>query len=245
MTNMKLPPVRDRRPLAVQVYDRLFDALSRAADSSAALPTEEELTVQLGVSRTTVRQALALLEEDGVIERGPGRRRHIAGSAPAKPGTVVALEAMVRTADAVSVRRVTRAVSPATEWNSRLLGIDRGDEIVTWESELLVGGVVVASALEFIQAAHEPVPADTSATMFTQLGARYQSKAELTTLRISPYITDTRRFGRKRNGAPLVTVTFTTQVAGKPTYLAKHVVDLDVVPLELLSARTGSDVASS
>lgn len=243
MTIMNLPPVRDRRPLAVQVYDRLFDALS-GADSAAALPTEEELTLQLGVSRTTVRQALALLEEDGIIERGPGRRRHIAGTAPAKPGSIVPLEAMVRTADDVSVRRVARAVSPATEWNSRLLGIGRGDEIVTWESELLVGGVVVASALEFIQSAHEPVPDDQTATMFSQLGARYQSKAELTTLRISPYITDTRRFGRKRHGTPLVTVTFTTQAAGKPTYLAKHVVDLDVVPLELLSAATGAAATS-
>lgn len=243
MTIMNLPPVRDRRPLAVQVYDRLFDALSGTSGEPAALPTEEELTRQLGVSRTTVRQALALLEEDGVIERGPGRRRHIAGTAPARTGTVVPLEAMVRAPDAPLVRRVARTVSPATEWNSRLLGIDRGDEIVTWESELLIGETVVASALEFLQASDEPVPHSEDATLFAQLGAQYQAKAELASLRIAPYITDTRRIGRRRQGASLITVTFTTRAPGKPTYLAKHVVDLDAVPLELLtgSAATGDD----
>lgn len=235
MTTMNLPPVRDRRPLAVQVYDRLFDALSGASDPTAALPTEEELTSQLGVSRTTVRQALALLEEDGVIERGPGRRRHIAGRAPSKQGTLVPLESMVRTASPVTVHRIARTLSPATEWNSRLLGISRGDDIVTWESELLVDDVVVASALEFIQAAAEPVPASDEATLFAQLGSQYLAKAELTSLRVSPYITDTRRIGRKRQGAPLITLTFTASASGKPAYLAKHVVDLDAVPLELLS----------
>ncbi|PRA80031.1 hypothetical protein CQ045_13290 [Microbacterium sp. MYb66] len=241
MTIMNLPPVRDRRPLAVQVYDRLFDALSNASGSPAALPTEEELTRQLGVSRTTVRQALALLEEDGVIERGPGRRRHVAGTAPARAGTVVALETMVRAPERILVRRIARTLSPATEWNSRLLGIDRGDEIVTWESELLIDDTVVASALEFIQASDEPVTQTEDATLFAQLGAQYQAKAELASLRIAPYITDTRRIGRRRQGASLITLTFTTRAPGKPTYLAKHVVDLDAVPLELLTGSAAAD----
>lgn len=245
MTIMNLPPVRDRRPLAVQVYDRLFDALSGASGSPAALPTEEELTRQLGVSRTTVRQALALLEEDGVIERGPGRRRHVAGTAPARTGTVVPLESMVRTAENPVVRRIARTVSPATEWNSRLLGIERGDEIVTWESEVLLGETVIASALEFLQASDEPLHHTEDATLFAQLGAQYQAKAELASLRIAPYITDTRRIGRRRQGASLITLTFTTKAPGKPTYLAKHVVDLDAVPLELLTGASSIDDAEA
>lgn len=242
MTLMKLPPVRDRRPLAVQVYDSLFDALSTSRDPHAALPTEEELTRQLGVSRTTVRQALALLEEDGVIERGPGRRRHIAGMAPARLGTVVSLEAMARTHSSVVVRRVARTPSPATEWNSRLLEIQRGDDIVTWESELLIGDRIVASALEFIEAGHEPVDASDDATLFAQLGAQYQAKAALTSLRLAPYITDTRRIGSPRKEArTLVTVTFTAQAPGKFVYLAKHVVDLSVVPLDLFATSAVPD----
>ncbi len=233
MTFMQLPPVRDRRPLAVQVYDRLYDALSQGGDLSEALPTEEELTRQLGVSRTTVRQALALLEEDGVIERGPGRRRHVAGRSPAVLGSVLPLENMVRTASPVTVRRVSRTLSPATEWNSRLLGIRRGDEIATWESEVLVGDQVVASALEFIQSVHEPTTGD-GATMYAQLGSQYRTKAVLGSLRLSPYITDTRRFGRK-HPRQLLTTTFTTHAPSKPVYLAKHVVDLDAVSLELLA----------
>ena len=239
MTFMQLPPVRDRRPLAVQVYDRLFDALSRTDDTAGALPTEEELTKQLGVSRTTVRQALALLEEDGVIERGPGRRRHVAGTAPATDGTVLPLEETVRTAKKVTVRRVARTVSPATEWNSRLLEIARGDEICTWESEIVVGGKVLASALEFIQAGHEPASQLEVATMYAQLGSQYRSKAALASLRLSPYITDTRRFGRGHAGT-LLTVTYTTRAPSKPLYLAKHVIDISAISIELLAgAATG------
>lgn len=234
MTFMQLPAVRDRRPLAVQVYDRLFDALSRADGSTEALPTEEELTRQLGVSRTTVRQALALLEEDGVIERGPGRRRHIAGTTPPQSGSLLPLEEMIRTARPVTVRRVARTVSPATEWNSRLLQISRGDEIVTWESEIVLDERVVASALEFLQADHEPVTED-DVTMFAALGVQYRAKAVLSSLRLSPYITDTRRMARPKPSRPLVTMTFTARAPSKPIYLAKHVVEIDTISLELLA----------
>lgn len=234
MLDMRLPPVRDRRPLAVQVYDRLFDALSSLGDTAAPLPTEEELSNQLGVSRTTVRQALALLEEDGVIERGPQRRRHIAGTAPAQLGRIVPLEAMIRSSHPVSVIRVGRIVSPATEWNSRLLGLQRGDDIVTWESEVRAGDEVVASALEFIQSQHEPPPDEGTGTMFARLGAQYQAKAMLGSLRLSPYGAATRSIGSPQ-GRRLTTVTFTTRAKGKPAYLAKHVVDLDAVPLDFMA----------
>lgn len=228
--------MRDRRPLAVQVYDRLFDALSTLGQTSAPLPTEEELASQLGVSRTTVRQALALLEEDGVIERGPQRRRHIAGTPPTQLGRIAPLESMIGSARPVTVVRLNRTVSPATEWNSRLLGLQRGDEIATWESEVRAGDTVVASALEFIRAKDEPPTGEGDATMFAQLGARYRSAATMGALRLSPYAAGTRTIARGRR-RPLTIVTFTTRAKGKPTYLAKHVVDLDVVPLEFMSGK--------
>lgn len=167
------------------------------------------------------------------IERGPGRRRHIAGSSPKPIGSVLPLEDMARTASPVVVRRVMRTQSPATEWNSRLLELARGDDIVTWESELLVDDTVVASALEFIQADHEP-DQDGEGTMFALLGASYRTKAVFSSLRLSPYITDTRRIGRAKHSRPLLTVTFTTRAPGKPIYLAKHVVDIGTVSLEML-----------
>ncbi len=42
-----------------------------------ALPSESDLTARHGVSRATVRQALALLEADGLIRTHPGRGRYV------------------------------------------------------------------------------------------------------------------------------------------------------------------------
>jgi GntR family transcriptional regulator len=234
MVDMDLPPVRDRRPLAVQVYDRIFDAVSKSGSSASALPTEEDLTRQLGVSRTTVRQALALLEEDGIIERGPGRRRHVAGMAPSRPGTVVPLEEMLRSPADATVTRKARTVSPATEWNARLLGLRRGEEIVTWQSDVLVGDRLVASALEFIKADQEPVMGEGDRTMFSSLGAQYHVKATMSSLRISPYVNGSRGFKVRDPRQGLMALTYTTQAPSKPTYLAKHVVDIGAVPVELM-----------
>ena len=38
------------------------------------LPTEEQLTKMFSVSRITVRRAMTSLQNDGLIERGAGRR---------------------------------------------------------------------------------------------------------------------------------------------------------------------------
>lgn len=54
------------------VEDHLRSLISsRALDVGAMLPTEEELRSQFGVSRATVRSALANLQSDGLISRSP------------------------------------------------------------------------------------------------------------------------------------------------------------------------------
>ena len=47
----------------------------RALTPGSKLPTESNLADELYVSRTTIRNALNLLEQDGTIERNPGRGR--------------------------------------------------------------------------------------------------------------------------------------------------------------------------
>lgn len=230
--------MRDRRPLAVQVYDRLYDTLINGDESLVVLPPEQELARQLAVSRTTVRQALALLEEDGVIERGPGRRRQVAHRSPTPIGTVLPVEEMLQSAEDVSIERVIRRTSPSTGWSARLLEIDRGEEIATWESVIRVGRKAVASTLEVIRATHEPL-ADREGTMYARLGARYRKTATLTSLRLAPYIATTRRWPQAAQLGMPVTATFTTHAPGGPIYLAKHVVDIREVSLNMLTDRHG------
>jgi Transcriptional regulators len=64
------------QPLRVAVYARLADAIRNNVFAlGTLLPNESELGQTLGVSRTVVREALMLLEEDGLIvtKRGVGR----------------------------------------------------------------------------------------------------------------------------------------------------------------------------
>ena len=59
-------------PLHRQLRDRLAEAL-RGARPGAMLPGEHALCGEFGVSRTVVRQALAQLEADGLVERVKGK----------------------------------------------------------------------------------------------------------------------------------------------------------------------------
>ena len=60
----------------LQIRDLLVDRFRKDGyEPGTKLPTELELTRELGVSRTTVRQALELLENDGIV-----RKRHGSGT---------------------------------------------------------------------------------------------------------------------------------------------------------------------
>jgi len=52
---------------------RRIERLIRALKPGSQLPTETNLASELYVSRTTIRNALKVLEQEGKIERTPGR----------------------------------------------------------------------------------------------------------------------------------------------------------------------------
>ncbi|MBJ8348072.1 GntR family transcriptional regulator [Antrihabitans sp. YC2-6] len=61
---------RPRADQARQVADVLRQQIN-AGTYAKALPTEQDLTTEFAVSRNTVRDALALLKEEGLIDRAP------------------------------------------------------------------------------------------------------------------------------------------------------------------------------
>ncbi len=233
-----MSPVRDRRPLAVQVYDRLFDALIRPDNEGSEVPTELELVEKLGVSRTTVRQALALLEEDGLLVRGHGRRRMVAATQRADLVNPP-LEEMIATPEPLEVRGVARSTLPATRWSSGLLNLAPGTSLLMWESIILRAGNVVASALEaIVPELADAVETRDDATLLAALGQPFRSRAVQASCRITTHTAATRgEFDggiRTDDGAIVVTQVLTLQ--GRPAYLAKHVVRLRDVSLALSGA---------
>jgi GntR family transcriptional regulator len=73
---------RDRRPLSAQVRDRLENAIRDGAlPPGAQLPSEHELAARFSIGRSTLREALRLLEQDGVIDVRRGRGRFVSALA--------------------------------------------------------------------------------------------------------------------------------------------------------------------
>jgi GntR family transcriptional regulator len=61
-----------RAPLSTQAREAILDSIARGLFPNGQLPPEDELAVQLGVSRTTVRAALQTLQRDGLVTRRRG-----------------------------------------------------------------------------------------------------------------------------------------------------------------------------
>jgi len=73
----------DARPLYEQVAAAVRSAITNGElREGSALPSEADLREQHGVSRDTVRKALALLAQEGLVTSGQGRLRYIRSYAP-------------------------------------------------------------------------------------------------------------------------------------------------------------------
>jgi len=142
------------QPLRVAVYSRISQAIrSGALAGGELLPRETELGLALGVSRTVVREALMLLEEDGLIVTKRGVGRFVSESIPhegeldefqplefllAEPGT------------SLHVTVVEFTLQKATDFVTDHLGLTASEDF--WFRECVVArdGVPVALVQEYL-----------------------------------------------------------------------------------------------
>ncbi|MFJ5714510.1 GntR family transcriptional regulator [Neobacillus sp. NPDC093127] len=72
---------KSKKPLYIIVYDKLFKLIMEGTfPPDSRLPTEPDLAKKLGVSRMTLRQALALLQDDGLVRNVHGKGNFITKS---------------------------------------------------------------------------------------------------------------------------------------------------------------------
>ncbi|MEM9938914.1 MAG: GntR family transcriptional regulator [Pseudomonadota bacterium] len=150
-------PVK-RAPLYIKVYQAIeADILSDRLPEHSALPTEADLSAQLGVTRSSVREGIRLLEQSGLVERGPGKRLIVK-----RPQTSEVAEAaskgMVR--GGVTFREVWQALSAMYPSASALAAEHLSKEAVS-ELDQVVANLkdipakeherVVENAVEFFQ----------------------------------------------------------------------------------------------
>jgi GntR family transcriptional regulator len=121
---------------AQPMYERIEKQLRRRLDAAAdgdPFPSEPRLAAEFGVSRMTVRAALAGLERDGLLDRVPGRGSFVRKTAAARPvGTLLSFHDQALADGKTPRSRVVQALlRPATEQEETALYPDAPAEAVS------------------------------------------------------------------------------------------------------------------
>lgn len=144
----------DRLPLAYRLRDDLLELLAdEQYGANAQLPSEKELSSQFSVSRSTVREALKLLEEERLVYCIHGVGRFMAPEPISMlKGDIVRLESVSEMAARLGIPIETRVLSlaevPATESVATNLGINSGDPVIRLERVRSTGGQPVIYSID-------------------------------------------------------------------------------------------------
>lgn len=236
------------QPLRVAVYSRIARGIRDGVlPLGSALPRETELCSSLGVSRTVVREALMLLEEDGLISTRRGVGRFVTSSAP-KTGLEVfrPLEKSLSSGDdPLTVDTVEFTMQPTSEFVSPHLNLDaaantwfresvlrREEAPVALVQELLPAGRYLSDISPEIDAALTTASREAAtlpASLTEMTGVSFSAAA----FQITPSVVGDIR-GRILDldaTDPVIVLTQVLEVNGSPVYLCKCVVSPTAGPL--------------
>ena len=207
--------VATTEPLHQRVAASLTDAIDRGEyPIGARLPNERSLAARLGVSRTTLRQALAELARNGVVRRRVGRGggtfvrepivERLAGS-PAGLTAELQRQGMRAGANVVHV-----AVVPAARDIAGALALDPGERVVELVRVRSADGRPVAVEQSWCPAARFPglEGENLSGSLYDVLRERYGCVSDRAIERVEARLAvaeDAARLG-VRYGAPMIAV---------------------------------------
>lgn len=234
----------------MEVYDRIASAV-RAGDlpPESLLPSEGELGEAMEVSRTVVREALLLLEEDGLVRSRRGIGRVVSAAQPAagferlRPMEQILSDRF----DDLSIRRseVTLQQESAAFVASGL-GIPPTSPTLFIESVLVSNGDPVALVQEHlpahgnlrsfgtqVQRAVESIDRERTClgSLTAELGPAFGTgRSELTAG--TPGVARAKLL-EIRPSSPVLIVTQTVHLGSRPLYLAKVILRPEAGPLEV------------
>jgi GntR family transcriptional regulator len=241
------------QPLRVAVYSRLAHGIrTQAFPLGAALPKEADLGTRLGVSRTVVREALMLLEEDGLIRTRRGVGRFVARVLP-RPGLerLQSLEETLASPEQpVTAERLETALQRTNDFVARGLDLAEDTNSWFWETRLSRRGEHLALVQEHIPAGAElrdriPLAAECVQQLQDSPGTLLHALGELLgpvfgpgKCTVTAGVAGTTRGELLGLGAddPLLILTQTVQLGGKAAYLAKYLVAPTGDPLSILQS---------
>jgi GntR family transcriptional regulator len=128
---------RDRRALPLQIREGVRQFLTaEGLGPGDRLPTEEELVERFEVSRSTLREALRLLEQDGVLEVRQGNGRYLS-ALPTVERPITRLEGMTELLQGmgykVSDRVLSLSVGSPTAEEATALRLSPSSEVIHLE----------------------------------------------------------------------------------------------------------------
>jgi len=209
------------------------------------LPREEQLAASLGVSRMTLRQALATLDGLGVIVRVPGRQ---GGTFVAEPRIVCDLTGLagfteqMRRAHLRAGARMVRAVTrPASRAELRALGLDRGDAVHEVVRVRSANRQPLAIEQSCFPATLFPdlLEQRLTGSLYRLLERRYDRAPHTATEVLEPVIASAEQSGllRVEPGSPLMLIERTAYaVSGTPV---EHALDVFRADRTRITVRTG------
>jgi GntR family transcriptional regulator len=177
---------RLRRPpsLAEQAADDVRDAIRAGAfGADGRLPSEPALSQQLGVSRPTVRAALSVLEQEGLVVRRQGLGTFVRSSVAELADLLNNNAGLTETIRAAGRRPGTASlVIGEASADARIAGylsIEPGDRVARIERVRTADGVPVAFTRDFIPADvlidHDVTPDRIDAFVRSEGGSLYRS----------------------------------------------------------------------
>ncbi|MGN9839335.1 GntR family transcriptional regulator [Nonomuraea sp. H19] len=243
------PPELERGtgvPAHVQIERWLLESISTGELAPGdRLPGERELAGRLGVSRMTLRQALATLEHDGVLVRVPGRS---GGAFVAEPriecdltGLAGFTEQMRRAHLRAEAKILTAATVPAPAAAARALEVAAGSPVHEVARVRSAGRSPVALERSYFPTLPGFLDQDLTGSLYALLAARFDLEPRTAVEHLAPVIAgpeDAAELGIAP-GTPLMLIERTAYAGdGTPVEFARDLFRPDRVRISVRSGVT-------